>query len=89
MTVKNPAKRGIVEDYRVHEKDSGSTPVQVAILTNRIRHLTDHLKQFPKDHATRRGLLKLVGRRRSLLRYFARKSPDGYRELIERLGLRR
>lgn len=89
MTVKNPAKGKLVEDYRVHETDSGSTPVQVAILTNRIRHLTDHMKQFPKDHATRRGLLKLVGRRSALLRYYARTNAAGYRELIKRLGLRR
>ena len=89
MTVKNPAKGNRIEEFRVHETDSGSTPVQVAVLTDRIRHLTDHLKKFPKDHATRRGLLKLVGRRAALLRYFARKDAAAYRELIGRLGLRR
>ncbi len=89
MSVKNPAKGTIVEEYRVHDKDSGSTPVQVAILTDRIRHLTEHVKRFPKDHGTRRGLLKLVGRRSALLRYFARTDAEGYRLLIKRLGLRR
>lgn len=89
MTVKNPRKAKQIEEYRLHEEDDGSTPVQVAILTQRIRHLTDHLRKFPKDHATRRGLLKLVGSRSALLRYYARKKPAEYRELIGRLGLRR
>lgn len=89
MTVKNPMKGERVEEYRVHDKDNGSTTVQVALLTDRIRHLTDHLKRFPKDHATRRGLLRMVGRRAALLRYFARKDHAGYRALIGRLGLRR
>lgn len=78
-----------IREYRVHEKDSGSTPVQVALLTDRVRHLTEHLKKFPKDHATRRGLLQMVGRRSRLLRYYARTNPDAYQELIGRLGLRR
>ena len=89
MTVKDPEKGKWIEDFRAHDKDDGSTPVQVAVLTHRIRHLTEHLKKFRKDHATRRGLLKLVGRRTALLRYYARKNPEGYRELIGRLGLRR
>ncbi len=89
MAVKDPEKTGRIEAYRRHEKDSGSTPVQVAILTGRIRHLTEHLKKFPKDHATRRGLLRMVGRRTALLRYFARTDPTGYQDLIGRLGLRR
>ena len=89
MTVKDPSKAQRIEDFKLHEKDDGSTPVQVAVLTHRIRHLTDHLRTFPKDHATRRGLLKMVGRRSALLRYYARKKPSAYRELIGRLGLRR
>ena len=89
MTVKNPIKGERIEEYRVHDTDSGSSTVQVALLTDRIRHLTDHLKRFPKDHATRRGLLRMVGRRAALLRYLARKDHAGYRALIGRLGLRR
>ena len=89
MSVKDPQKGERVEDYRLHEKDSGSTPVQVAMLTHRIRHLTEHLKVYRKDHATRRGLLRMVGRRAALLRYYAKKNPEAYRELIGRLGLRR
>ena len=89
MTVTDPTKGKRIEEYRLHDKDDGSTPVQVAILTHRIRHLTDHLRKFPKDHATRRGLLRMVGRRSALLRYYARKHPSAYRELIGRLGLRR
>lgn len=89
MTVKDPTKGERIEDFQLHAKDDGSTPVQVAVLTHRIRHLTEHLKQFRKDHATRRGLLKMVGRRAALLRYYSRTNPDAYRELIKRLGLRR
>ncbi len=89
MTIKDPTKVERIEDFQLHAKDDGSTPVQVAVLTHRIRHLTEHLKKFRKDHATRRGLLKMVGRRAALLRYYARKNPEGYRELIGRLGLRR
>ena len=89
MAVKDPTKPDRIQEFQLHEGDSGSTPVQVANLTHRIRHLTDHLKLFPKDHATRRGLLRMVGRRRALLRYFARTNPTGYKELIKRLGLRR
>ena len=88
MAVKNPDKHGIIEKHRVNEADTGSTPVQIAVYTARIKHLTDHLKKFPKDHATRRGLLRLVGRRAALLRYFARKTPEAYRELIKELGIR-
>ena len=89
MTVKDPLKGQNIREYRLHDKDDGSTPVQFAVLTHRIRHLTEHLKKFSKDHATRRGLLKLVGRRSRLLRYYSRTEPSAYRELIGRLGLRR
>lgn len=89
MAVKIPEKANIIEEFRESESDTGSTPVQVAVLTHRIKHLTEHLKKFPKDHATRRGLLRLVGRRSAMLRYYARKSPSAYRALIEKLGLRR
>ena len=89
MAVKNPRKAAIIEKYREDEKDTGSARLQVAILTDRIRHLTEHLKRFPKDHATRRGLLHQVGQRSALLRYYARKSPAAYRDLIQELGIRR
>ena len=89
MAVKIPEKAKIIEEFRLDESDTGSTPVQVAVLTHRIKHLTEHLKKFKKDHATRRGLLRMVGRRSALLRYYAQKDPSAYRALIEKLGLRR
>ena len=89
MAVKNPRKAAIIEKFREGGSDTGSTRVQVAVLTDRIVHLTEHLKKFPKDHATRRGLLRLVGRRAALLRYYSRKNPAAYRELIQELGIRR
>ena len=82
-------KRQIREEYRVHDDDSGSTEVQVAQLTARIKALTDHLRTHSHDESTRRGLLKLVGRRRRLLRYLNREDVDRYRSLIAKLGLRK
>ncbi len=81
-------KQGIIEDYRVHTTDTGSPEVQVAMLTQRIRELTEHLKIHKKDFHSRRGLLKMVGKRRKLLRYLKDKDFNRYRTLIERLGLR-
>ncbi|AFK05935.1 MULTISPECIES: 30S ribosomal protein S15 [Mesotoga] len=81
-------KQELVKEYQIHDNDSGSTEVQIAILTARIRHLTEHLKKHPKDFHTRRGLLKLVGRRRKMLRYIKTKKPEVYLELINKLGLR-
>ncbi len=78
-----------VESYRVHEKDTGSTEVQVALLTERINGLSDHFKVHKKDHHSRRGLLHLVSQRRRLLTYLRRTEPTRYRTLIKRLGLRR
>ena len=78
-----------IEDYRKHETDTGSTEVQVALLTQRINELSEHFKTHKKDHHSRRGLLKLVSQRRRLLNYLRRTGPDRYRELIRRLGLRR
>ncbi|MFZ5623854.1 MAG: 30S ribosomal protein S15 [Gemmatimonadota bacterium] len=74
--------------YRLHEKDTGSTRVQIALLTERINELTGHFKQHPKDHHGRRGLLKMVGTRRRLLTYLKRTDLDSYRALIDELGLR-
>jgi small subunit ribosomal protein S15 len=89
MAVVNERKKAVIETHRVHAKDSGSAPVQVAVLTDRIQHLTRHLQTFPKDNATRRGLLKMVGRRAALLRWYAHKQPEAYQGLIEKLGIRR
>ncbi|MEQ8763070.1 MAG: 30S ribosomal protein S15 [Planctomycetota bacterium] len=79
----------IIADNKQGENDTGSPEVQVAILTERIRHLTEHLKTHRKDHASRRGLLMLVGKRARLLRYLQRKDDGRYRELIQKLGLRK
>ncbi|MHC4471933.1 MAG: 30S ribosomal protein S15 [Planctomycetota bacterium] len=83
------SKQEIIADYETHEGDTGSPEVQVALLTERVRHLTEHLKLHKKDHASRRGLLKMVGQRTRLLRYLVRKDRDRYHSLIQRLGLRR
>ena len=79
----------VITDYRLHESDTGSTDVQVALLTQRINELTEHFKTHTKDHHGRRGLLKMVGQRRRLLDYLKRRDLDRYRQLIERLGLRK
>lgn len=79
----------IVKEYQLHEKDTGSTEVQVALLTNRIAYLTGHLKDHKKDHHSRRGLLKLVGQRRRLLDYLKSTDIEAYRALIAKLELRR
>ncbi len=82
-------KTSTINEYQTHTGDTGSPEVQVAIFTERINYLTDHLKAHKKDHHGRRGLLMLVGRRRRLLDYLKRKDIERYRELISRLGLRR
>lgn len=82
-------KNEIIEQYGLHEGDTGSPEVQVALLTSRINHLNEHLKVHKKDHHSRRGLLKMVGQRRGLLNYLKAKDIDRYRALIARLGLRK
>jgi small subunit ribosomal protein S15 len=82
-------KPTIVRDYRVHDSDTGSPEVQVALLTNRITYLTEHFKTNAKDHHSRRGLLKLVSRRRRLLDYLKSEDSERYYRLIERLGIRK
>jgi small subunit ribosomal protein S15 len=82
-------KSSIIEEYRKHETDTGSPEVQIAILTDRIAHLTEHLKVHKGDHHTRRGLMKLIGQRRRLLDYVQRGDVERYRSLISRLGIRR
>lgn len=85
----NPTKQEILAEYGLHETDTGSPEAQVALLTYRIRNLTEHLKTHKHDHHSRRGLLLLVGRRKGLLQYLANTNVDRYRDLIGRLGLRR
>jgi small subunit ribosomal protein S15 len=82
-------KEKIISEYRTHDQDTGSPEVQVAILTNRINELTEHFKTHTKDHHSRRGLLKLVGRRRRLLDYLKGQDLERYRTTIERLGIRK
>lgn len=82
-------KDKIIEKYQLHPNDRGSAPVQIAILTARINDLTEHFRTHKQDHHSRRGLLKMVGRRRKLLTYLRSTDLDGYRELIDDLGLRR
>ncbi|NJL93296.1 MAG: 30S ribosomal protein S15 [Anaerolineae bacterium] len=89
MPLNKDNKDAIIREYATHESDTGSPQVQIALLTNRINHLTNHLKEHKHDEHSRRGLLKLVGQRRSLQKYLAKKDPVSYRELIEKLGLRR
>jgi len=89
LTQTTEARTRIIQDYRLHDTDSGSPEVQVALLTSRISELTEHFKTHAKDHHSRRGLLKLVGRRRRLLDYLKRQDLERYRSTIERLGIRK
>jgi small subunit ribosomal protein S15 len=81
-------KASTIEKYRTHDGDTGSARVQIAVLTERINYLTDHFRSHAKDHHSRRGLLKMVGRRRRLLEYLKRTDIDAYRKIIDELGLR-
>ncbi len=87
LTVEDKAK--IIDAYKVHAKDTGSAEVQIALLSTRIRQLTDHLKSHRKDHASRRGLLMLVGRRSTFLKYLRTENEERYDEIVKRLDLRR
>jgi small subunit ribosomal protein S15 len=89
MSLTTEVKRDIVTKFGKSENDTGSTEVQVALLTARINHLTEHLREHTKDHHSRRGLLMLVGQRRRLLKYMQKSDLEGYRSLIRELGLRR
>jgi small subunit ribosomal protein S15 len=89
MTLTTDQKREVVKQFGKTEEDTGSPEVQVALLTRRINHLTEHLREHKHDHHSRRGLLMLVGQRRRLLNYLGRKDVDRYRSLIQELGLRR
>ena len=89
MSLGKEAKTGVITDYRLHETDTGSPEVQVALLSERIKHLQEHFKAHKKDHHSRRGLLKMVGQRRRLLNYLKKKDISRYREVIGRLGIRK
>ena len=89
MALTKEVKQELIDKHGANGQDTGSTEVQVAMLTRRINELTEHLRTHPKDHYSRRGLLKLVGRRRRFLDYLQRKDLEGYRALIKELGLRR
>jgi small subunit ribosomal protein S15 len=89
MAITQERKHELIDDYQVHETDTGSSDVQIAVLTERINNLTQHLKSNKKDHSSRRGLLKLIGRRRRLLSYVQQQDYEHYQALIARLGIRR
>jgi small subunit ribosomal protein S15 len=89
MAMNKEKKQGIIDTHKVHEGDTGSPEVQIAILTTRINELNEHLKMHKKDHHSRRGLLKMVGKRRNLLNYLKDKEIERYRSIIQKLGLRK
>lgn len=89
MVLTPEAKKEIIDQFKHHEKDTGSPEVQIALLSNRINYLTDHFKIHKKDHHSRRGLLKLVGQRRRLLNYVKRVNIKRYQSVIKRLGIRK
>ena len=89
MALTQQRKQELIGDYQVHETDTGSADLQVAMLTERINQLTTHLKSNKKDHSSRRGLLKMIGRRKRLLSYIQNKDLERYQKLIARLGIRR
>lgn len=88
MTISKEEKARIIDEYKIHDKDTGSPEVQIAILSYRINQLTEHLKVHKKDHHSRRGLFKMIGQRRGLLRYLEKKDIERYRELIQKLEIR-
>ena len=89
MVLSNQAKNDIITEHRTHNNDTGSPEVQIAMLTKRINQLTEHLKEHKKDFHSRRGLLKMVGKRRGLLNYLPNNSPERYRNIVTKLGLRK
>ena len=89
MSLRKDIKEEIIQEFKLHDADTGSPEVQIAILSKRIRELTEHLREHPKDHHSRRGLLKMVGRRRSLLNYLRKNDPERYYDIIQRVGIRR
>ena len=89
MRLSQDKKKGLIEQFKVHEGDTGSPEVQIALLTERIRELTDHFKLHKKDHHSRRGLLMLIGKRRGLIEYLRKKDSERYRAITEKLGIRK
>jgi small subunit ribosomal protein S15 len=89
MPLATEQKRDIIQKHKMHDKDTGSPDVQIALLTERVNYLTDHFKKHAKDHHSRQGLLKIVNQRRRLLDYIKRVDPPRYRKLIEELGIRK
>lgn len=89
MALTTEEKNAIIKEFQTHEGDTGSSQVQIAILTHEIKRITEHLKQHPKDYHTRRGLIKKVYRRRHLLDYLSKKDIAAYRDIIKKLGIRR
>ena len=89
MTITTEAKKSLIDSFKQNDKDTGSAPVQIAILTERINMLTDHFKIHKKDHHSRQGLLKLVSQRRKLLEYLKRESSEDYTKILDRLNLRK
>ncbi|BCJ85313.1 30S ribosomal protein S15 [Effusibacillus dendaii] len=89
MSLSMEQKQELISQFKVHESDTGSPEVQIAILTNKINYLNDHLRVHKKDHHSRRGLLKMVGHRRNLLNYLRKKDVNRYRNVVEKLGLRK
>ncbi len=89
MALASARKREVIEGFRVHQTDTGSSEVQIALLSERINYLTEHFKTHVKDHHSQRGLIKLVGQRRRLLDYLRREDPARYKQVIDRLGLRK
>ncbi|MCR4399687.1 MAG: 30S ribosomal protein S15 [Syntrophomonadaceae bacterium] len=89
MALTQERKQELIKEFQLHETDTGSPEIQIAMLTDRINYLTEHLKMHPKDHHSRRGLLKMVGQRRSLLNYLMNSDFDRYKAIVTRLGLRR
>jgi small subunit ribosomal protein S15 len=89
MSITAEEKTKIVSDFKIHDKDTGSPEVQIAILTKRINELTEHLRTHKKDHSSRRGLLKMVSKRNSLLKYLTREDRTRYQQIIGKLGLRK
>ena len=88
MGIEKGLKKEIIKGSKVHDTDTGSPEVQIALLTERIKHLSDHLKEHKKDHTSRRGLLMMVGKRATLLKYLNGKNEEGYKSLIKKLGIR-
>ena len=89
MNTATEVKKKIIVEHQLHDGDTGSSEIQIALLTARINHLTEHLKTHKKDHASRRGLLKMVGKRSSLLKYLSNSVPERYRDILAKLGLRK